>query len=462
VRILAVDDELSMREFLDVLLVRAGYEVQTAASATAAREKLAREEFDLVISDMKLGQESGLSVLEAVKATSGGPEVILITAYGTPASAVEAMRRGAYDYISKPFDNEEFLLLVQKALEKRALRQENVALRSTLGTQGALLMGQSRAIREVAQLVEKVAPSRSTVLITGESGTGKELVARAIHWRSGRSGQPFLPVNCGALNEGVLESELFGHVKGAFTGATSQRRGILVAAGTGTVFLDELGEVPPAMQVKLLRVLQERRVKPVGSSEELQFEARILAATNRSLEKEVAAGRFREDLFYRLNVITIELPPLRERREDIPLLVNHFLGQVAKELGRSDLRFSDEALRLLSEFSFPGNVRQLQNIVERAATLADGDLMQPETLPPALRGERERRLDETQPALPPGFSLDRYMDEAERRYLLEALRRAGGVKTRAAELLGLSFRVFRYRLAKHGLTTDEEGGATHD
>jgi two-component system response regulator PilR (NtrC family) len=303
-----------------------------------------------------------------------------------------------------------------------------------------------------------VAPTRSTVLIHGESGTGKELIAKAIHLKSPRAGQPFLPVNCAALNEGVLESELFGHVKGAFTGATQERPGLLVHAGEGTVFLDEIGEVPLATQVKLLRVLQERKVKPVGSAAEIPFHARVLAATNRRLEAEVKAGRFREDLFYRLNVITLELPPLRERAGDIPLLAEHFLERQRKELGRPGMRFSSEALAVLAAYPFPGNVRQLENIVERAATLADGDVLSLASLPPSLRGEPPPATVAApgEVSLGSGFSLEHHLDEAERRYLLAALAQSGGVKTRAAELLGLTFRSFRYRMAKHGLSDRED------
>jgi two-component system response regulator PilR (NtrC family) len=304
--------------------------------------------------------------------------------------------------------------------------------------------------------VEKVAASRSTVLISGESGTGKELVARAIHWKSSRSGQSFLPVNCAALAEGVLESELFGHVKGSFTGAVANRPGLLVSAGEGTVFLDEIGEMPLPTQVKLLRVLQERKVKPVGSTAEIPFEARLLSATNKRLEGEVKAGRFRQDLFYRLNVISIELPPLRERPGDIRVLANSFLAEMTEELGRPNLHFSPEALKLLESYSFPGNVRQLKNIVERAATLSETDLLGPTTLPASLRGEIEPMASTNEVPLGPGFSLERHLDEAERRHLLAALQKAGGVKTRAAELLGLTFRSFRYRLAKQGLSDKDE------
>lgn len=447
-----VDDEPSICEFLELLLTRAGHQVHLASNVAQFRAVLA-EKVDLVISDMRIGAQSGLEVLSLAKAHPTTPEVILITAYGTPSAAVEAMRRGAYDYICKPFDNDELMLLVQKALEKRGLVQENAQLKATLSPKaGPFFIGNSQAMCAVYALVDKVAvASKSTVLITGESGTGKEVVARAIHVRSARGRHPFVPVNCGALNEGVLESELFGHSKGAFTGASSERQGILVSAGEGTVLLDEVGEMPPALQVKLLRVLQERKVKPVGASNEIPFEARILAATNRRLDKEVAAGRFREDLYFRLNVITIELPALRERREDIVPLAHHFLSRVAEDLGRPRLRFADETLALLERYSFSGNVRQLQNLVERAATLADSDILGPDSLPPALRGENVVDASVDQP-LAAGFSLEKVLDSTERKYLVEAMKSANNVKMRAAELLGLSFRSFRYRLAKHGLS----------
>ncbi|MFN0061988.1 MAG: sigma-54-dependent transcriptional regulator [Myxococcaceae bacterium] len=445
-----------MREYLEVLLSRAGHEVSAVGNVSEARARLTADPFDLVITDMRVGPDSGLEVLRTARALKRAPEVIVITAFGDPAGAVEAMRQGAYDYILKPFDNEEFKLLVQKALEKRVLLEENAELRRSLQPQG-FGVGQSERMAKLWALIEKVAPTRSTVLITGESGTGKELVARAIHWRSDRAAQPFVPVNCAALAEGVLESELFGHVKGAFTGAASDRPGLLVSAGQGTVFLDEIGEIAPSIQVRLLRVLQEKQVKPVGSSQEVPFHARMLAATNRNLEAEVKAGRFREDLFYRLNVISLELPPLRERSGDIPLLANHFLAQVAQELARPKLRFAPTTLELLSAYRFPGNVRQLQNIVERAATLADKDILDPETLPPALRGESDTGSAAPEVPMGEGFSLERWLDERERAFLQTALSRAGGVRVRAAQLLGLSFRSFRYRLAKHGLGDVGEG-----
>ena len=454
-RILVVDDELSIREYLEVLLSRAGHTIELAESVEVARGLLASRTYELAISDFRIGKESGIDVLKSARALSPPPEVIIITAYGTPASAVQAMRQGAYDYISKPFDNDELLLLVDRALEKSRLTEENRQLRATLLPRAEYYVGTSAAMRQVWSLVDKVAPTRSTVLITGESGTGKEVVARAIHARSPRATCPFVPMNCGALAEGVLESELFGHVRGAFTGAASDRTGILVSAGDGTVLLDEVGELPPATQVKLLRVLQERRVKPVGSSREVPFEARVLAATNRRLDDEVKAGRFREDLLFRLNVINIELPPLRARRDDIRMLAGYFLGRVAEELGRPGLHFTEDTLKLLEAYSFTGNVRQLQNIVERAATLSDTEELGPDSLPAGVRGTSDP-LASSDVKIGEGFSLEWHLDELERRFLQESLRLSGGVKMKAAQLLGLTFRSVRYRLAKHGLGDRED------
>ncbi|MFO0594184.1 MAG: sigma-54 dependent transcriptional regulator [Myxococcaceae bacterium] len=449
--VLVVDDEQSIREFLEVLIVRAGHTVDLAADLAGARQALAGARVDVVITDFKLGGDSGIDVLRAARALPNPPEVIVITAYGTAASAVQAMRQGAYDYIAKPFDNDELMLLVERAVEKRRLSEENRTLRASLAPHAEYWVGTSTAMREVWALVDKVAHAKTTVLISGESGTGKEVIARAIHARGPRAHAPFVPINCGALAEGVLESELFGHVKGSFTGAQSDRVGILVSAGEGTVLLDEVGELPPATQVKLLRVLQERRVKPVGSSREVPFEARIVAATNRQLDAEVKAGRFREDLFFRLNVINIELPPLRARREEIVPLAEYFLARVADDLGRPGLSFSPDALALLERYSFTGNVRQLSNIVERAATLGDGPVLGPDSLPPSVRGTPEPIAVGADVQVGEGFSLERHLDQLERQFLEAALKKAGGVKTRAAELLGLTFRSLRYRLAKQGL-----------
>ncbi len=451
-RILVVDDELSMREFLQILLSKEGHTVLTAGDVAGALERFRESEPDLVVSDLRLGRGSGLDVLAAVKAESPATEVVIMTAFATAENAVQAMKLGAHDYVLKPFKRDELLLVLAKALEHRALVAENRVLRHQVGGrrggQGEIL-GDSPAIREVRQLVEKLAPTRTTVLVTGESGTGKEVVARSIHGRSDRRDQPFVAINCGAIPEGLIESELFGHQKGSFTGAVEDKPGLFEVAGTGTLFLDEVGDLPLHVQVKLLRALQERRVRRVGGSADIAFSARVIAATNRDLEAEVKAGRFREDLYYRLNVIQVRMPPLRERRGDIPGFISHFLDRFTAELGRSEAAFSPEALELLVAWQWPGNIRELANVVERAATLADGNVIGPEALPPALRGAELRESPAEMPTA--GIDLQAHLDALERRALEQALERTGGNKTEAAKLLALTFRSLRYRLAKYGI-----------
>jgi two-component system response regulator PilR (NtrC family) len=454
-KILVVDDERSMREFLEILLFKEDHEVFSAANLATALARAEEGDLDVVITDLRLGNDSGLALLEAVKARSPGTEVVVITAFATTENAIQAMKLGAYDYLLKPFKVEELKLVVAKALEHRALVTENRVLRHRAGVRSAELtvIGRSAAMEEVREMIEKVARAPSTVLIGGESGTGKEVVARAIHARSGGRAQPFVAINCGAIPEGLIESELFGHEKGSFTGAAEARAGLFEVAGTGTLFLDEVGELPPAVQVKLLRALQERRVRRVGGSADLAFAARILAATNRDLAAEVAAGRFREDLFYRLNVIQIRVPALRERREDIPLFVSHFLERFAAEQCRPCPALSPEVERLLAAHDFPGNVREVANVVERALTLCDGDVIGPGDLPPALRGFPRSPAAGAPPAPLPelGLDLQAHLDQIERQLLEQALQRTGGVKTEAARLLSLTFRSLRYRLAKYGI-----------
>jgi two-component system response regulator PilR (NtrC family) len=374
----------------------------------------------------------------------------MITAFATTDTAIQAMKLGAHDYLLKPFKVDELQLVVEKALERRALVAENRALRHRVGGPGAdELIGRSPAVEEVRHLVERVAPARTTVLVTGESGSGKEVVARAIHARSGRRDAPFVAINCGAIPEGLIESELFGHEKGSFTGAAAQKAGLFEVAGTGTLFLDEVGDLPPPVQVKLLRALQERRIRRVGGSRDLAVGARIVAATNRDLAAEVAAGRFREDLYYRLNVIQLRLPPLRERREDLPLFLAHFLARFAAELGRPAPRLSAEAERALLTWDWPGNVRELSNVVERAVTLSDGPVIELAALPPAMRGPLEPLAGAERAELPEaGIDLEGHLERIERDLLAQALARTDGNKTEAARLLSLSFRQFRYRLAK--------------
>ncbi len=451
--ILVVDDEQSMREFLEILLGKQGHEVSTAADVAGALARVAQGGLDLVITDLRLGRESGLDLLRAVKAEAPATEVVMITAFATTENAIQAMKAGAYDYVLKPFKVDELQLVVEKALERRALVAENRVLRHRAGLPKAHeLVGRAPAIEEVRRLVDKVAPSRTTILVTGESGTGKEVVARAIHARGGRADAPFVAINCGAIPEGLIESELFGHERGSFTGAAETHGGLFEVAGAGTLFLDEVGELPPPVQVKLLRALQERKVRRVGGTRDIPVAARIVAATNRDLASEVKAGRFREDLFYRLNVIQVRLPPLRERREDLPLFLEHFLAKFAAELGRPVPRLSPEAERTLLAWDWPGNVRELANVVERAVTLADGDVVEPAVLPPDLAGRAEPAAPGEATALPEaGLDLEAHLDRIERAILEQALARTGGVKTEAARLLSLTFRSLRYRLAKFGI-----------
>ncbi len=452
--ILVVDDERSMREFLEILLRKRGHEVASAADVAGAKERLAEGEFDLVLTDLRLGEGSGIEILERVKSASPTTEVVMITAFATTENAIQAMKLGAHDYVLKPFKVEELELVVQKALEYRALVAENRVLRHRVGRRGEEdeILGRSAAIEEVRDLVARVAPTRTTVLLTGESGTGKELAAQAIHRRGGRGHLPFVAINCGAIPEGLIESELFGHEKGSFTGATAAKPGLFEVAGAGTLFLDEVGDLPPPVQVKLLRALQERKIRRVGGKADIAVSARIAAATNRDLAAEVQAGRFREDLYYRLNVIQIRIPPLRERREDVPVFLGHFLERFAAEAGRPTPRLSPEAEELLRAYDYPGNVRELANVVERAVTLCDGGVIGAGLLPAAVRGPQAPPPAGPVAELPPtGMDLQAHLDAIERRVLEQALERTAGVKTEAARLLALTFRSLRYRLAKYGI-----------
>ncbi len=454
-RLLICDDEAGLRETLRVLFERAGYDVTVCENVEDGKKQLTQaSSFDLVISDLMMPDGSGLEVLEAARAHDPSTQVIMITAYATTEQAVQAMRLGAYDYVQKPFRNDELRATAEKALEKRHIVLENQMLRARVreGFRFGRITGKSAAIQQVMNLVEKVAPSRSSVLITGESGTGKEVVARSIHEKSPRADKPFVVINCGALPENLMESELFGHEKGAFSGAVSAHLGLIRTASEGTLFLDEIGELSLPLQVKLLRVLQDRRVRPVGGQKEFDVDVRILAATNREVEREVVEGRFREDLFYRLNVIRIHLPPLRQRAEDIVLLANVFLDKHNAEQGRS-LAFSSDAIAWLAKQPFPGNIRQLENMVERAVILASTSTIHASDLMTLSEPGTPATPD---PDLPEqGFVLDDYLANIERAMLLKALNEAGGKRSKAAERLGMTFRSFRYRLAKLGL--DDEG-----
>ena len=456
-RILIVDDELSIREFLEILLAEEGYTVTTASSGAEAMEKIAAQDFHMVISDIQMPKLSGIEVLKKVKETSPSTEVIMITAYASAESAVEALKCGAYDYIIKPFKVDEIKLILQKAFEKITLQNENLLLKKELkeNLNFGNIIGVSSKMRELYDLVKRVAPTLSNILITGESGTGKELVAKAIHSNSLRSEKPFITVNCGAIAENLLESELFGHKKGAFTGAVSNRRGLFELANGGSIFLDEIGEMPLALQVKLLRVIQEKEFRRVGDTENLKTDVRIIAASNRELEEEARNGSFREDLYYRLNVIQIKLPPLRKRKEDLPSLIDHFIKKYNKELGRTILRISSEAMAVLQNYDFPGNVRELENIIERALALEGTDIILVETLSEEVRAREHSNFTEEMEIPEEGVNIDKIMEDVEKDLLIKSLKLAAGVKTRAAKLLNVSFRSFRYRLAKYGLDDEE-------
>jgi DNA-binding NtrC family response regulator len=443
--ILVAEDEDLMRVILSGLLEGAGYRVALCASAEEALEKFTAEDVAVTITDIRMSGMDGLALLDRVKDIDAEALVIVMTAYSSVDSAVSALRKGAYDYVTKPFVNEDLLQSVKNALTQRELFRENRALRRELDRRYSFseIVGTSEALQSVFRLVEKVAATTTNILINGESGTGKELIARAIHHNSPRAERPFVAINCGALPETLLESELFGHTKGAFTGATASKTGLLRAAEGGTVFLDEIGEVTPAMQVRLLRAVQEHEVTPVGATAPVRFDARIICATNRDLEKEVSEGRFREDLFYRLNVIEIHLPPLRERREDIPLLVRHFIAATAREQGQAEKPISREAMSALINYKFPGNVRELQNAVERAFTLSGAEI-DLDSLPPRIR---ESAGDAAAVRDPDG--LRPTLAEIERRYILETLASVNQDKARAANVLGIDLSTLYRKLKRY-------------
>jgi len=453
-RILVVEDERSMREFLEILLKRNGHQVSVAAGGEAGCQLLDEAEFDLVITDLKMPGVGGLQVLERTKRLHPHTEIIVVTAFATAETAIAAMKQGAYDYLTKPFKVDEILVAVSRALEKRALVQENVTLREELRSRFRLdrMVGRSEAMQKLFELIRKIAATRTSVVILGESGTGKELVARAIHTLSDRAERPFVAVNCGAIPDTLMESELFGHLKGAFTGATQNKAGLFAAADGGTLFLDEITEISSNLQVKLLRALQERQIKPVGAVKEQELDVRIVAASNQDLEQQVADGRFRSDLFYRLNVISLTVPPLRARKQDIPLLVEHFVRKLSAEMGRSIRAVSPEAMSRLCRWDYPGNVRELENTIERAVTLTATDVLDTDCLPDFRHGSGPIRVTgPTGAGLPEhGLDLDAYMSDVEHQLLEQALQRTGGNRTEAAQLLGITLRSMRYRMAKHG------------
>jgi two-component system response regulator PilR (NtrC family) len=457
--ILIVDDELSMRQFLTHLFQRDGHSIRVAENGRQAMAMLRQQRVDVIISDVKMPDMGGIDLLRAARELHPDIEVIMMTAFASEDTAHEAFLLGAFDFVHKPFDNEVLKEKVARALlkisivkEKQALQAENEALIKGQRARGRLgnIIGQSDRMQAVYQMIETVAQVQSTVLITGESGTGKELVARAIHDLSPRAQKPFVSVNCGAFTETLLESELFGYTKGSFTGATANRKGLFEAAEQGTIFLDEIGEMSPAMQVKLLRVLQERRVRPVGAHEETEVNTRVIAATNRDLAALVKDGTFREDLFYRISVIPMELPPLRERGADIAELTDHFVEKYCKQTGRA-MSVDPQALRLLESYYWPGNVRELEHAIERAVALEKTDTIQPERLPEQVTNYNPGRVASELELPNEGINLTAHLDQLEKTYVLEALRRTEGNQTNAADLLKMSVRSLRHLLDKHGI-----------
>lgn len=453
--ILIVEDETKMQRLLQLSLSEEGYTTQSASDAEAGLKLLRQAKFDLVITDLKLPGMDGLEFLQSVKRTDAQIPVVLMTAFGTVETAVQAMKAGASDYVLKPFSLEEVKLVIKKELDVRRLQEENRDLREALGKRYEFtnIVARSAKMQEVLAVVDRVAPTNSTVLLGGESGAGKDLIARAIHQHSRRSSGPFVKINCAAIPENLLESELFGYEKGAFTGAVTSKPGKFELADKGSIFLDEIGDVPPAIQVKLLRVLQEREFERLGGTKTLRVDVRLIAATNRDLRLALEQGAFREDLYYRLNVVPINIPPLREHKEDIPDLVRVFLERFSREAGKEIGGVTPAAMKRIMEFHWPGNVRELENIIERAVALSAANMIDLEDIRLDLSPARPRAAETESgaPFPPPGMSLEQYEDEIIR----ESLRRANGNKSQAARLLGLSRNALRYRLSKIGVPDEE-------
>ncbi len=464
-RVLVVEDEKSMRDLLSLMLRKEGYAVEVADGGSQAASRIAKDPvYDLVITDVSMPGMTGLELLRHVRKVSPESSVILMTAYGSKETAIEALNEGAAYYVEKPFDLDEMRVVARRTIDQKRIASENADLKSeNRGLKAELkgrycfdgLVGRSGKMKAIFQLIERVAGTGSTIVVSGESGTGKELIARAIHYNSGRGDQSFVSINCGALPDELLESELFGHMKGSFTGAVVTKKGLFEVADGGTIFLDEIGETTPAMQIKLLRVLQERVIRRVGGTEEIPVEVRVITATNQDLEKMVREKTFREDLFYRINVIPIRMPALREKPEDIPALAEHFLEKYKASMGKSLHGISEEAMECLEAYHWPGNVRELENVIERAVALEPGNVIQAESLPRELRGGHGGRGELDVVLRDSGIDLERHLEDLRRRYMAEAMERAHGVQTRAAEILGMTFRSFRYFAKKYGLTRGE-------
>ena len=447
-RLLVVDDERGLREMLEIVLAKRGFAVATAGTGEEALARCERERFDLIIQDVRMPGMGGLRLLEKLRGLCPETPVVIMTAYSTWDSATEAMRLGAFDYVRKPFVTEEFVKLIGRAIEHQRLRRSGLG--KLLDEKGPLIVGTNQSMRDLFALVKRVAATDSTVLVRGESGTGKELVARSIHCRSPRAAFPFLSVNCSAFPETMLESELFGYRRGAFTGAAEDKKGLMIVADKGTLFLDEIAEMSPKTQVKLLRVIEERKVLPLGATETVPFDARIIAATNRNMERDIASGALREDLYYRLNVIPLEVPPLRDRKEDIPLLAGYFLAKYSARMGKDVRAISPQAQDTLLRHEWPGNVRELENVIQRYVALAQG----PTIGDIEIRGTRahDRPSPPEGVAIPEGgIDLEAVVSSHERRYIEAALARTRGNMAQAAKILGLTYRSIRYKVKKLGI-----------
>jgi two-component system response regulator PilR (NtrC family) len=454
-RILVVDDEESIREFLDIMLRKEGYEVTTVEDGQKAIDMLKKKSFEMVISDLQMPKVTGIELLKHVKESYPDLLFMLITAFGTTESAVEAMKMGAYDYLTKPFKIDEVRINLQNALKSKTLETENRSLKKELQKEYSFqnLVGNSDTMHRVFDLIKRVSQSPTNVLITGESGTGKEMIAKAIHYNGPLKERPIVTVNCGAIPENLMESEMFGHKKGSFTGAIADKVGLFEVADGGSLFLDEVGELPLSIQVKLLRAIQERVIRRVGATDDQKVEVRIIAATNRNLEDMVKSGAFREDLYYRLNVIHIKAPSLRERREDVPLLATYFLKKYNERLNKQITEISVEAMENLKKYEYPGNVRELENIIERTVALEVGATILPESLPPFVNTTSGRKLASSNEieVTDDGLELEKVIGQIEKELLIKAIHKAGGVKKKAAKLLNITFRSMRYRCDKYGL-----------
>jgi DNA-binding NtrC family response regulator len=453
-KILFVDDEKSILELLKKVFIKKGYSVKTSISAAKAFELIDENDFDLILTDIRLPQKSGMDILKYVMKKKPEIPVIMMTAYGTIKQAVEAFKIGAVDYVVKPFDIEELKIVVAHGLEKRKLKEENILLKRELKDKFNIenIIGKSKIMQELFNLIKKISATDSTVLIYGESGTGKEIAARAIHINSHRKDKPFVTINCGALPENLLESELFGHAKGSFTGAIAEKKGMFEVAEKGTLFLDEVGEMSPSTQVKLLRALQERKIRKVGGVKEIDTDVRIIAATNQDIKQRIKEGRFREDLFYRLNILYFEMPPLRKRREDVPLLVSHFLEKYCKKMGRKMKRLVPEVISVLESYYWPGNVRELENVIERIVAIEERGTVTLGSLPKEIVSPQSSLEEDL--VLQDGFSLNKKLDETSRSYLQKALKISEGSLKKTASLLGLNYRSLRYLIEKFGLKSE--------